>query len=302
MISLPTGNAQAREPVRVQPAVEIGRRSIRRLVRGDPDAHRHLGWIPPLEWLGREPFLALSEGRRLRAVLACPPDEEGRIWLRLFAVDQDVDTWEAWEQLWGAAVKELRDMIHDDEDIQAVNVLVLRGWLEGVLRRSGFEQINAVVVLDWDAASGKLPEGIPLVQIRPLVQEDLEDVYRIDSVSFGPVWRHTRNQLRHALQEAEVVTGAVDDEGKLLGYQISTSGTLGGHLARLAVWPETRGRGIGKALVADLLDRFQRRGHVRVTVNTQEDNAASLEIYRQFGFVRQEPAYPVYSFRLGARE
>lgn len=285
------GSEKAKETVRA--AAGGDRRAVQRLVRSDPHAHRHLGWIPPLEWLGKETFLILTRGQQVGAALACPPDEDQRVWLRLFAAAEDGERPRAWEKLWPRAL----DLLQGDGKIQGVNVLVLQGWLEPILRSSGFEQTAAVVTLDWDAASALEFPKLPLAEIQPLSDQHLEAVYRLDLSCFAPPWRNTRRQLRRALRESALAAVALAGE-EVVGYQISTAGTLGGHLARLAVAPEHRGQGIGKALVADVLEGFQRMGMVRVTVNTQADNASSLEIYRQFGFVRGEEKYPVYVYRL----
>ena len=273
---------------RADPAL---RRAVRRLMREDPEAHRHLGWIPPLEWLGEQPFLIFEHHWQLKGVLACPPDQSGMCWLRLFAAAGGVGRREVWSLLWSAALQDLKDR----GGVDAVHALVVESGLESLLRSTGFEQIAEVVVLDWEVGPGRVPPGIPEIDLRLLTLKDLDQVHQLDSRSFAPIWRNTRRQIRRAFQEAAFVVGAFQ-EGRLVGFQISTAGALAGHLARLAVDPEARGRGIGKALVADALDRFQRQGMVRVSVNTQRDNPASLEIYRQFGFVLQEGSFPVYAY------
>jgi len=88
-----------------------------------------------------------------------------------------------------------------------------------------------------------------------------------------------------------------EDDGQLLGYQISTATTMGGHLARLAVHPAAQGGGIGYALVHDMLSQFTRRGARQVTVNTQQDNLVSLALYQKAGFKRTGEEYPVYQCR-----
>ena len=73
---------------------------------------------------------------------------------------------------------------------------------------------------------------------------------------------------------------------------------LGGHLARLAVRPDAQRKGIGTALVRDMLWQFERRGAERVTVNTQEDNQASLTLYQKAGFELTGESYPVFQYFL----
>ena len=84
----------------------------------------------------------------------------------------------------------------------------------------------------------------------------------------------------------------------MIGYQLSTGTPIGAHLARLAVRPELQGRGLGAALVSDLIERIQNNGGTRVTVNTQADNMSSLALYHKLGFRRTGEQYPVYTFQV----
>jgi ribosomal protein S18 acetylase RimI-like enzyme len=86
---------------------------------------------------------------------------------------------------------------------------------------------------------------------------------------------------------------------EVVGYQISTRNPKAGHLARLAVDPIYQNQGIGSALLGDVLDRFQRQGLLQVTVNTQSENQASIELYQKLGFQQLEDIYPVYQYILG---
>jgi ribosomal protein S18 acetylase RimI-like enzyme len=101
------------------------------------------------------------------------------------------------------------------------------------------------------------------------------------------------DMLEIAFQQAAVATVAEDQDG-IIGYQISTASSGGGHLARLAVHPRVQSQGIGYAIVRDLLAQFYRRGALQVTVNTQLDNLASLALYHKAGFQRTGEVYPVY--------
>ncbi|MDP3184422.1 MAG: GNAT family N-acetyltransferase, partial [Anaerolineales bacterium] len=69
-------------------------------------------------------------------------------------------------------------------------------------------------------------------------------------------------------------------------------------LARLAVRQEAQGYGVGRALVSDLLQTLARRGAWRLTVNTQEDNASSLSLYKKLGFIETGDRYPVFEFQV----
>ena len=92
---------------------------------------------------------------------------------------------------------------------------------------------------------------------------------------------------------------AENEEG-LIGYQLSTGGGQRTHLARLAVHAARQGRGVGRALLRDLFARLENHGILKLSVNTQSDNAASLSLYQKMGFVRTGEQYPVYVFDVPA--
>jgi ribosomal protein S18 acetylase RimI-like enzyme len=99
--------------------------------------------------------------------------------------------------------------------------------------------------------------------------------------------------LEIAFQQAAIATIAEDEEG-IMGYQISTAGSSGGHLARLAVHPRVQGQGVGYALARDMLMQFYRRGAQKVSVNTQIDNEASLALYKKAGFRPTGEVHPIF--------
>ena len=125
---------------------------------------------------------------------------------------------------------------------------------------------------------------------------DIPDVYQVDKQAFEPIWQNSQSLLEIALSKSAIATVA-EKSGKIVGYQMSTANTSNGHLARLAVLPELHGHGIGTALVKDLLTQFQLWGTLKVTVNTQKGNVASLALYEKAGFHKTNETFPVYQFK-----
>jgi len=105
--------------------------------------------------------------------------------------------------------------------------------------------------------------------------------------------------LRRGFVQSSSATVAENGDG-LVGYQISTGGRMKAHLARLAVHPSVQGRGVGRALLGDLFTRLYQLGIPKLSVNTQNDNEASLSLYRRMGFLRTGEQYPVYTFDVPA--
>ena len=132
-----------------------------------------------------------------------------------------------------------------------------------------------------------------------MLPEDFTRIHEIDLNAFDLIWRNSKSQLKTAHQEA-FSARVIDREGLAAAYQISTTNPQGGHLARLAVDPDYQNQGLATRLMEDMLDSFQNHGIVEVTVNTQSNNKASLDLYQKFGFIRLEETYPVLQYITGS--
>lgn len=280
---------QTTKKVTVRSATKMDQKQLASLIHFETYVHRHLDWRPPLEWIEYEPFLVAELDQKIIGALACPPDPPSVAWIRLFATAATYSLKPNWDMLW----KEARYRLGGFENVKSVAAIPLWHWFTSLLRSSGFKETYRVVMLTWDRGS-KLPILPPTdAVLRPMCIDDLERVHQIDSAAFMPVWRNSIDALELAYRQAAVATVAELDD-RMVGYQISTSTPMGGHLARLAVLPELQGRNIGFSLVCDALQQFDRRGAQRVTVNTQTDNIVSLALYRKAGFKTSAEEYPIY--------
>ncbi|MEA3440830.1 MAG: GNAT family N-acetyltransferase [Chloroflexota bacterium] len=277
----------------IRPVEEEDQKQLANLIHFENHVHRHLDWRTPLEWIGRQPFLVAEADKRIVAALACPPDPPGVAWIRLFAVGGSQPLQKSWQDLWQEAVARLNQL----DEIEWSVAIPLWKWFRELIEGSGFQENNRVVMLNWDRGNA-LPRTTQTgIKIRAMNLDDIKIVHRLDSDSFDPVWRVSLQTLNHSLKLSVISTIAELDR-QVVGYQISTSTTMGGHLARLAVSPEVQGQGIGYALICDLLNKFDQRGAERITVNTQKDNHASLKMYRKSGFKLSGDEYPVYVYAL----
>ena len=255
--------------------------------------HRHLDWRAPLDWIGENPFLILEEDGEIVAALACPVTPPGVAWVRMFAVAADYSLEHAWDELWSQAFQQLKQ----DRQVMWVAALPLRPWFQSLLERSFFQETHRVVMLTWSRRSLPPFENQPGLSIRPMNWDDLPGVHKVDNLTFTPIWQNALACLELAYRQAAVATVA-ELEGQMVGYQISTATPMGGHLARLAVLPQYQEHGIGTALVVDMLSQFARRGIIKVTVNTQQNNLSSLMLYKKLGFSLTGEEYPVYQINL----
>lgn len=285
---------QLQLPVRT--ALPDDRQALANLIHFEVYAHRHLDWRHPLDWLGYRPYLLVEQNRQVVSALACPPDPPHVAWIRLFAVGSGLLLNEAWDALWPTA----HDLLAEKANLTWAAAIPLQSWFEGLLKRSGFVSTNHIVILTWERGRLPLEDLKNGRKIRRMIFDDLPIVHTIDAASFDPLWQNSLPSLELAFRQSAVATVA-EDNGRLVGYQISTATVMGGHLARLAVIPESQGQGIGYELVRDSLSQFERRGARGVTVNTQQNNLASLTLYQKAGFHRTGEEYPIYQYEIQER-
>lgn len=276
--------------IKVRSVHDNDRHQLANLIHFETYVHRHLDWRPPLDWIGHAPYLVAERDEDILAALVCPPDPPKAAWIRLFAVSSNWHVSDAWNTLWAAA----REQLHAIDEV-FVAAIPLQQWFRSILEKSGFILSDNVVSLVWQRGTSLTPPKDLPFRIRPMNFDDITAVEELDWKAFGDLWRNSRDSLMLAYKQHAVATVAEDDNG-LVGYQISTASPMGGHLARLAVHPNVQSKGIGFALVRDALDQFERRGAIRVSVNTQEANAASLSLYRKSGFRLTGEVYPVYIY------
>ena len=274
--------------LQVRRAVTEDYQQIANLLFYEANVHRHLDWCSPLEWIGSSNYWVLEENGRITAALACPEDPSHVAWVRLFGYHPHLSASEAWSALWETAHNEILGISPQTQ----IASIVVKQWFQNLLLSSGFELKQNIVLLhltNENIRSFSAPRGFC---IRPMQENDLPMVAKVDLDAFGWFWHNTLDSLRRARLQAVSAIVAEDDSG-VIGYQLSTGNPLGAHLARLGVRPEAQGRGVGTTLVSNLIQSLGASQINRLSVNTQSDNFASLALYKKLGFVRTGEYFPV---------
>ena len=278
--------------LQVRPAVFSDQRGIADLIYSKTHFHRHLDWYTPLEWLGSPFYWVIEDNSRIIAALACPQDPPGIAWVRLFTHVGHITAQESWSTLWETVRVELGRQCGI-----TVAVITQQEWYQAILRESGFESRQQVVMLEWNNYTLPQCTPVPGATIRPMMLDDLPQVAEVDREAFAPLWQNSLPALKKAHPQAVIATVAEGEDG-LSGYLLCTQNAFWAHLARLAVRPKAQHQGIGLALVNDLISRLNHAGIQHLTVNTQRNNYASLALYRKTGFVLTGKDYPVYEYEV----
>jgi ribosomal protein S18 acetylase RimI-like enzyme len=131
-----------------------------------------------------------------------------------------------------------------------------------------------------------LPPGL---QVERAHKRDRDALTELDDRSFDGFWRLGEAGLQDArdatpVHVVRVVRGPAGDAHRLWGAAITGLGGRSGYLQRLAVEPDARRLGIGRALVVDALHWLWERGASEAFVNTQVDNEVAVGLYRSCGF------------------
>jgi ribosomal-protein-alanine N-acetyltransferase len=137
------------------------------------------------------------------------------------------------------------------------------------------------------------------LSIRPMTEGDLEPALAIDLAAFHSGHdahvaaaeqdrRATRErQLREELGRTWArVRVACGPAGEVLGYALFWHVVDEIHVLNVAVAPPSRRKGVGAALVSDLLAYGRANGAVKVLLEARASNQPALALYERFGFSR----------------
>ncbi len=275
--------------------VRFGKKDSKRLeafFSGDPLGYYHLDWHQPVDWIEDPATLVEIEGNEVRACLSTAAETKPSAWIRFFAVKRDISYTSAWEQLITEAIKH-----HRTKNVRVLAGLGLNNWFENLLLDTNFINEQNVVVLSWNANNHPDHETSEEITIRTMRESDLLKILEVDHSAFTPLWQYSSSSLRKAYHLCEYNTVAFLDNS-LVGYQSSSASLQSAHLARLAISPNCQRKGIGSALLSDMLNHFSDQGIWHITVNTQSDNKNSINLYQKWGFTLTGETIPVYILNL----
>lgn len=93
-----------------------------------------------------------------------------------------------------------------------------------------------------------------------------------------------------------------EEAGTVAGYAVLHQLRGEAEIFTIGVAPEFQGKGIGKALLADLMDEAKREGAFRVVLQVRSANDRAIHIYKNAGFVQAGVISDYYTNRDGTRE
>jgi [ribosomal protein S18]-alanine N-acetyltransferase len=132
----------------------------------------------------------------------------------------------------------------------------------------------------------------PLLNLRPMREEDLYQVMAIEQVAYPFPW--TPGIFQDCLCVG-YCCWLVEIDKRVVGYGVMSVVIDESHILNLCIHPEWQGRGLGRKLILRLLKIARQHGAETAFLEVRESNLAALALYGKLGFVeigRRRNYYP----------
>ncbi len=121
------------------------------------------------------------------------------------------------------------------------------------------------------------------VMIRPMTEEDIENVSGIEKICFEDPW--SEDSFRQEIDNILARYVVAEQDGRIIGFGGIWMIVGEAHLMNVAVLPEFRGHRIGEAIVRALMKTANEdMGIEEMTLEVRVSNHSAQALYRRLGF------------------
>jgi [ribosomal protein S18]-alanine N-acetyltransferase len=118
---------------------------------------------------------------------------------------------------------------------------------------------------------------------RDMKEEDIDQILVIENLCFTIPW--SRESFYNEIHTNQFATYVVLEDGdKIIGYCGVWIIVDEAHITNIAVLPDYRGRKLGDALLAKVIDLAREKGARFMTLEVRVSNVVAQNLYRKFGF------------------
>lgn len=118
--------------------------------------------------------------------------------------------------------------------------------------------------------------------IRELREKDVERLAFIDKACFPDPW--TEEMWRGEFARADARFLVLEQGGTVIGFAVTTVLFEEAELPKIAVLPEKRGQGLGKALLLALFTEAKTLGADKMFLEVRSGNVPARKLYESNGF------------------
>ena len=121
------------------------------------------------------------------------------------------------------------------------------------------------------------------IRIIPMTKEHIPKIAELEKICFSQPW--TENNLEEELDNhiAHFFT-AVNDKDEIVGYMGSCVVCESCYISDIAVFPDYRRKGIGRALLETTFRMAHNEGAESVSLEVRPSNTAAIALYSSMGF------------------
>ncbi len=129
------------------------------------------------------------------------------------------------------------------------------------------------------------------MKLQPMTMEYVPQVAALEKVCFSTPW--SESSIGGELQNQWAIWLVALEGDALAGYLGVQYGPDGADIMTIATAPAFRGRGVGRALIAEMAARLKSMGLQWLTLEVRPSNTAALGLYEAMGFqqVGRRPRY-----------
>ncbi len=120
------------------------------------------------------------------------------------------------------------------------------------------------------------------MQIRPMTMEDCEQVAVIEAASFSMPW--SLEAFRETLPLSKYHYLVAEENGSILGFCVYVSVFDEAEIPNVCVAEAARGKGIGRALMQQLLEDAKAQQIALLHLEVRESNRPARQLYTSLGF------------------
>lgn len=119
------------------------------------------------------------------------------------------------------------------------------------------------------------------ISVIPAEESHFEEIARLEEICFSSPW--SKDALLESFNMGTKFFVAQKDN-RVLGYLGIKPVLDEGYITNVAVFPEFRGQGLGKALVKKVLEYAEENNFSFVTLEVRKSNERAISLYTSFGF------------------
>lgn len=124
-----------------------------------------------------------------------------------------------------------------------------------------------------------------MITFRRMEEKDIEEVSRIEEETFSMPWSPA--SFREMLKSGSTFYAVAEEEGRVLGSCGVLQVLEEGNITNVVVEKKYRGRGIGTALLAFLMEEGKKQGISAYTLEVRVSNGEAIHVYEKLGFVSE---------------